>query len=343
MLILCDNDKPRKLPHYVGGDPVLIAQIWDDEFPDADIVVMDIDFLDLKTVSRTREFLGKGKKPALLAAVADPANHRARTQAWALGATRLLPAPLSTPGLTQLIRSAAANDPAMIQCQTSVMYAAGALELAFSALHSHSLLDIGQIDKSGGEISNAIARSSLESWLGTVRAYHEGTFQHCLIVTGLATAFGYHTGMARADITTLATAALLHDIGKIEIPATILDKPDKLSEAELALVRSHPAIGHEYLSTQKGVAPEILAAVRHHHEYLDGSGYPDGLKGSEIGDVTRILTVCDIYGALVETRPYKLAAAPHEAIDILSGMADEGKVERVLVNVLAEAVNTHAA
>jgi len=343
VIIISDDITGREFPKYVCGDPVTLMHIDACESLDTPLVVMDVDFSNLETVSRLRALLSAGNKPVLLAAVADPANHRARTQAWALGATRLVPAPLDIAGLTQLARSAAANNPDMIQCQTSVMYAAGSLEQAFGALRAHANLDMTQISKSSGEITGAIARSSLANWLGTVRAYHEGTFQHCLIVTGVATAVGYHAGMSTEDIGTLTNAGLLHDIGKVEIPAAILDKPGKLTPEEYDVIKTHPAVGYDYLAAQGSVSPEILSAVHHHHEFLDGSGYPDGLQGAEIGDVTRILTVCDIYGALVETRAYKQSVAPPEAIDILIGMADAGKVERALVNMLAGTVGVEAA
>jgi HD-GYP domain-containing protein (c-di-GMP phosphodiesterase class II) len=79
---------------------------------------------------------------------------------------------------------------------------------------------------------------------------------------------------------------------------------------------------------------ETLDAIRHHHEYLDGSGYPDGLAAQQIGDLTRIMTVCDIYGALVERRAYKAAKSPEAALDILTNMAKDGKVEGDLVRAL---------
>jgi HD-GYP domain-containing protein (c-di-GMP phosphodiesterase class II) len=82
-----------------------------------------------------------------------------------------------------------------------------------------------------------------------------------------------------------------------------------------------------------------LKAIRHHHEYLDGSGYPDGLTANQIGDLTRIMTVCDVYGALVERRAYKAPKTPDAALDILIGMAKDGKVELDLVRALRHCVS----
>jgi putative nucleotidyltransferase with HDIG domain len=178
----------------------------------------------------------------------------------------------------------------------------------------------------------------LARWLATVRRYHESTFQHCLIVTGIATAFGHRSGMRRSDVLTLTVAGLLHDVGKAQIPLDILDKPGRLSDEEFAVIKQHPVTGYEYIRAQNVVDAETLNAIRHHHEYLDGSGYPDGIAGQQINDLTRIMTVCDVYGALVERRAYKPPKSPDAALDILAAMAANGKVEFDLVRALRHCV-----
>ena len=106
--------------------------------------------------------------------------------------------------------------------------------------------------------------------------------------------------MTKADVERLYLAAMFHDIGKAKIPLAILDKPGRLDPDERALVESHPAAGYDVLKSNAGISPEILDAVRHHHEYLDGSGYPDGLCAESISDLVRILTISDIFAALIE-------------------------------------------
>lgn len=96
-------------------------------------------------------------------------------------------------------------------------------------------------------------------------------------------------------------------------------------------MKQHAALGHERLEPQPQVPAAIAEAVRHHHEYLDGSGYPDGLAGKEIDDLTRMLTVVDIYSALIEKRAYKKPRTPSEAMAILEGLAASEKVDKVLV------------
>jgi putative nucleotidyltransferase with HDIG domain len=167
------------------------------------------------------------------------------------------------------------------------------------------------------------------TWLDEVRRYHEGTFQHCLLVTGVAAGFGLEIGFNSVDVARLGIAATLHDIGKARIPLAILDKPGRLDPAEDEIMRRHPEIGYDLLKDVSGMTPEILDGVRHHHEYLDGSGYPDGLTASKISDLVRLLTISDIFAALIEARPYRAPMPRHTAYQILCDMG--GKLEGSLV------------
>jgi HD-GYP domain-containing protein (c-di-GMP phosphodiesterase class II) len=127
---------------------------------------------------------------------------------------------------------------------------------------------------------------------------------------------------------------MFHDIGKAKIPLAVLDKPGRLDDRERALIETHPAAGYDVLSGTAGISPEILDAVRHHHEYLDGSGYPDGLCAGSISDIVRILTISDIFAALIEHRTYKPDMPREKAYAILLDM--KGKLEMPLVHAFKE-------
>ena len=126
--------------------------------------------------------------------------------------------------------------------------------------------------------SNALlsmARQNLiQEWIAMVKRHDDGTYQHCLLVAGLVAGFANHLGLMPDSQHILAQAALLHDIGKANIPRDILNKTTSLTDEERALVETHCTVGHAYLSSQDNVSPLILEVVRHHHEMLDGSGYP---------------------------------------------------------------------
>lgn len=185
-----------------------------------------------------------------------------------------------------------------------------------------------------------IEQAGLDRWLDAVRHHHSGTYQHCLIVTGVAIRFALALGLGRSDVERIGLAAALHDIGKASIPLEILDKPGRLDPDELALIRSHPRLGFERLSGAPGLAPDIVQAVLRHHEFLDGSGYPDGLMASDLGDMTRIITIADVYGALIEKRSYKPPLSDAEAYGIVSSMAAEGKLEKALVRAFGQLTRT---
>jgi putative two-component system response regulator len=128
----------------------------------------------------------------------------------------------------------------------------------------------------------------------------------------------------------LRIACWLHDIGKIAVPERILLKPGPLDAAETKIMREHPIIGEKICAPLKSLRP-ILPVIRHHHEKMDGSGYPDGIKGEAIPLKARILQVADIYDALTTDRPYRSALPYGEALEILSSEAEEGWLDSSVV------------
>lgn len=198
--------------------------------------------------------------------------------------------------------------------------------------------DFSDADTVGDQVLNGVDQVGLDNWLDTVRQYHEATFQHCLLVAGATAAYALYADFSEEERRSIMIAALLHDIGKSAIPLAILEKPGKLTEGEFSIIKTHPRVAHDYLRHDKDLSPEILFAITHHHEFLDGSGYPDRLKGTQITKSTRILTVCDIFGALSERRSYHEPRTSEQAIQILTGMALDGKLDYDVVCTLALAV-----
>lgn len=140
------------------------------------------------------------------------------------------------------------------------------------------------------------------------------TYIHSVAVGTLMMGLARHLGMSEADIRVAGMAGLLHDIGKVRIASAIVDKPGTLDPAELAQMRRHPDLGHDMLLDIADLDPRILAVCRHHHERIDGTGYPAGLAGDAIGPFVRLAAVCDVYDAVTSIRPYKRAWSPHEAL-----------------------------
>src|SRR5262249_43429358 len=145
----------------------------------------------------------------------------------------------------------------------------------------------------------------------------------------VAVSFARKIGASRADCQRLSFAGMLHDIGKARIPIAILEKPGPLDAAEMDVVKNHPQYGVDALAGAPGISPEMIDMVLHHHEYLDGSGYPHGLHAKEIPDIVRVMTISDIFGALIERRSYKPPLSGSQAYKILRDMG--GKLDQDLV------------
>ena len=122
----------------------------------------------------------------------------------------------------------------------------------------------------------------------------------------------------------MATGALLHDYGKIDIPEPVLTKPDRLSDDEFGLIRRHPTIGYRKLCDREDMSFSQLMMVYQHHERINGKGYPVGLVGDEIHLWAKICAVADVYEALTSNRPYRRGLLPCEAFDIMEREAGTG-------------------
>jgi HD-GYP domain-containing protein (c-di-GMP phosphodiesterase class II) len=129
-------------------------------------------------------------------------------------------------------------------------------------------------------------------------------------------------------------AGLMHDLGKALMPMDVLNKPGKLTDAEFAIIKSHPVEGHRLLLTGQDVDPLVLDVCLHHHEKTDGSGYPKGLKGDEISLFAKMGAVCDVYDAITSNRPYKSGWDPAESLRKMAEWANghfDGKVFQAFV------------
>ena len=171
-------------------------------------------------------------------------------------------------------------------------------------------------------------------WLSIIQQYHNGTAQHCSLVSAIAMLFARSLGFSAGDQRRLFEAAHFHDVGKVHIPLAILDKPGSLDPGERTTMETHARAGYDILAHNAAIAGEVTEVARDHHEYLDGTGYPRGIAGRQITDITRIITICDIFAALIERRSYKQAKTAREAYSILQSL--DGKLDPSLLRAFAE-------
>jgi HD-GYP domain-containing protein (c-di-GMP phosphodiesterase class II) len=204
----------------------------------------------------------------------------------------------------------------------------------------------GQSRPLAGDLSASEMVTAEEAFLGArVRALmvrladkDSSTEEHTRRVAALAVAIGEQFGLTPARLRALAIGGLLHDVGKLSVPNSILQKPDSLDEAEFEIIKRHPANGRELLAELGGFSDSVTRLVLDHHERLDGTGYPRGIKADELTLETRILTVCDVYDALVSPRVYRGAWTIDRALALLrreTGSAFDADCVQALVRIVS--------
>ena len=169
------------------------------------------------------------------------------------------------------------------------------------------------------EVTSSLARNpSAFVSLARLKTKDDYTYMHSVAVCGLMVALGRHMGLSDDEVREAGLAGLLHDVGKMQMPLEVLNKPGALTDAEFTIMRSHPERGFELLKDGVKVPASVLDVCLHHHEKIDGTGYPHKLAGDQISQFARMGAVCDVYDAITSTRPYKNAWDPAGSLQRMS-------------------------
>ncbi len=170
------------------------------------------------------------------------------------------------------------------------------------------------------EETEALHQRTIEGLAMAIEAKDQGTHDHLFRVRNYVQAVGESLVLDKLEMQALQTASFLHDIGKLAVPEHIINKPGKLTPEEFEKMKIHPGVGAEILERVRFSYP-VVPIVRSHHEWWNGTGYPDGLKGEDIPVGARILTVVDCFDALVSDRPYRKAMSSQQALAIIRNLA----------------------
>ena len=169
----------------------------------------------------------------------------------------------------------------------------------------------------------SLERENLENLMDIVTAMAHliesrdpSTGTHCSNVQRIALSLGQTMGLEDKELKDLSIAAIIHDIGKIGIPESILNKPERLSEVEFSIIKRHPQIGYDSIKHIKRLQ-NVAEAIRDHHEHYDGNGYPNGKRQEELSRIARILAVADVFEALTSDRVYRPAMSVKQALNII--------------------------
>jgi putative nucleotidyltransferase with HDIG domain len=191
------------------------------------------------------------------------------------------------------------------------------------------------------EISQSVLRNpaALIS-LARIKTVDEYTYLHSVAVCALMIALARQLGLDEDDTREAGVAGLLHDLGKAKIPLDILNKPGRLTEAEFTIIKTHPAEGHQMLVEGYGAGDIALDVCMHHHEKMDGTGYPHGLPADKISLFARMGAVCDVYDAITSNRPYKQGWNPAESLHKMAQWA-EGHFDPAVFKAFVKSVGIY--
>lgn len=199
-------------------------------------------------------------------------------------------------------------------------------------------LDMDESKKSCEPLIQSVTSKQYKSILENVQGHHNYTYVHSLRVATFLSIFGDAIGMKGDDMITLTTGGLLHDVGKMATPPDILNKNGKLNDEEWGVMVGHVNHSKSILERTPDVTKGVTIIAQQHHEKLDGSGYPLGLKGAQLNDLARMSTIVDIFGALTDERSYKPAMSPERSFEILEEMGP--KLDQPLLRVFREVLSS---
>jgi len=164
----------------------------------------------------------------------------------------------------------------------------------------------------------SVQNDEYKELLWNVRDHDNYTYVHSLRSATLLSLFGHNIGLSGEEMNVLSSGGLLYDIGKMSIPFEVLNKPGQLSEDELDLMHSHVRLGEDYLRNHSDVPKGVLIIASQHHEMLDGTGYPLGMKNGALNELARMAAIVDVFGALTDRRIYKNALPAESALNVMT-------------------------
>lgn len=231
------------------------------------------------------------------------------------------------------------------------------LKIVNNALEKKSLVDkleekVVELEKSSTEVNRLYelvksdynqeiegSRSLMISMANVIEARDAYTDGHTRRVSAMAKAIGKRLNLEQVDLDTLEMVGIIHDIGKVSISDSILNKPGALTEEEFEVMKTHPVIG-EKICRSLSMLETSLKPLLHHHEKLDGTGYPMGLKGDEIDTVTRIVAVADMFDAMYSDRPYRGKMPCAQVKEIFREEVAAGRIDGDITKILFELVES---
>jgi len=204
------------------------------------------------------------------------------------------------------------------------------------AIAGNQPLDKSMVTASSNPLVSCVKDNQHKHVLMGLRKHHNFTYVHSMRVAVFMAVFADAYNVSQDEMTMLASGGYMHDVGMTMLPDSILNKADCLNDHEWESVRKHVAYSCDILDEIEGISPIVRIIVEHHHERLDGSGYPYGLEGADINELGRMAAIADIFAGLTDQRPSQVALSPENAFVALERMGD--KLDRKLLHLFREAI-----
>lgn len=204
----------------------------------------------------------------------------------------------------------------------------------------HAPLDIDTLLEKTASVFSKADGTNIFDMLHNMREYDDSTYVHCLNVSLICNVLGKWLNLSDSDIETLVLSGMMHDVGKLTIPDSIIKKPGKLTSEEYKLIQTHSARGYEILKDQKLPEPVKYAALMH-HERCDGSGYPNGLSYEKIDRFARLVSIADVYDAMTSARVYRGSLSPFTVVEVFEKEGLQKYDPECILVFLENIVNTY--
>jgi HD-GYP domain-containing protein (c-di-GMP phosphodiesterase class II) len=193
----------------------------------------------------------------------------------------------------------------------------------FGSIQQGAPIPVAKIEASCKPLVQAVTDNQITGLLHAVQDHDDYTYVHSLRVAIYLSLLGHSIGIKGDDLLVLSSGGLMHDLGKCRIPHGILNKPGRLTDDQFMVMKTHVNHTQDIFDTTNNISESIQVIALQHHEKVNGSGYPNGLKGGKLNELARMATIVDIYSALTDRRVYKPPMAPGNALAILESMTDE--------------------
>jgi HD-GYP domain-containing protein (c-di-GMP phosphodiesterase class II) len=230
----------------------------------------------------------------------------------------------------------------LVQATHIVSQAREAMQSMFNDARMGKAVDTEHCLPLVDDITQSVARNpgAIVS-LARLKTSDNYTYMHSVAVCALMVSLAKQLQLDEADTREAGLAGLVHDLGKALMPAEVLNKPGALTPAEFAIMKGHPEAGHRLLLEGRGVGPVSLDVCLHHHEKVNGRGYPHGLQGDAISLFARMGAVCDVYDAITSNRPYKAGWDPADAIQKMAQWAKDGHFDERIFQAFVKSIGIY--